>query len=77
MGPLSVLSDVEVAAGIPPRMLNDPSWSVVETFLLLLVYVAAFLIAVRLVAWIDDKVSSRRLFRDIYRELGIGERRPR
>jgi hypothetical protein len=32
---------------------------------------------VRLVAWIDDKVSSRRLFRDIYRELGIGKRRPR
>jgi hypothetical protein len=33
MGPLSVLSDVEVAAGIPPRMLKDPSWSVVDTFL--------------------------------------------
>ena len=77
MGPLSVLSDVEVAAGIPPRMLNDPSWSAVGAFLLLLVYVAAFLIAVRLVAWIDDKVSSRRLFRDIYRELGVGKRPPR
>jgi hypothetical protein len=53
--PLSVLSDVEVAAGIPPRMLSDPSWSVVDTFLLLLVYVAAFLIAVRLVAWMTTR----------------------
>jgi hypothetical protein len=31
-------------------------------------------IAVKLVAWIDTKLSSRRLFRDIYRELGIGKR---
>jgi len=36
--------------------------------------VAAFILAVWIVAWIDVKLSSRRLFRDIYRELGIGKR---
>jgi len=60
VGPLSLLSDVEVAAGIPPGMLNDPSWSVADAFLLLLAYVAAFLIAVRLVAWVDVKLNSHR-----------------
>ena len=76
MGPLSLLSDVEVAAGIPPGMLNDPSWSAADAFLLLLAYVAAFLIAVRLVAWVDVKLNSHRLLREIYRQLGIGKRPP-
>lgn len=73
MGPLSWASSVAAAAGIPPRMMNG-SWSTADSLLLLLVYVAAFVIAVKLVAWIDVKLSSRRLFRDIYRELGIGKR---
>jgi hypothetical protein len=30
-----------------------------------------------LVAWVDRKLSSRRLFREIYRELGIGRGPPR
>jgi len=77
VGPLSLLSDVEVAAGIPPGMLNDPSWSVADAFPLLLAYVAAFLIAVRLVAWVDVKLNSHRLLREIYRQLGIGKRPPR
>ena len=77
MGPLSLLSDVEVAAGIPPGMLNDPSWSVADALLLLLAYVAAFLIVVRLVAWVDVKLNSHRLLREIYRQLGIGKRPPR
>ena len=77
MGPLSLLSDVEVAAGIPPGMLNDPSWSVADAFPLLLAYVAAFLIAVRLVSWVDVKLNSHRLLREIYRQLGIGKRPPR
>ena len=77
MGPLSLLSDVEVAAGIPPGMLNDPSWSVADAFLLLLAYVATFLIAVRLVAWVDVKLNTHRLLREIYRQLAIGECPPR
>jgi hypothetical protein len=43
----------------------------------LLGYVVAFAIAVGLVAWADNKLSSRRLFREIYRELGIGRGPPR
>jgi hypothetical protein len=27
-----------------------------------------------MVAWVDRRLSSRRLFREIYRELGIGGR---
>ena len=42
--------------------------------MLLFVYVAAFVLAVWIVSWVDVKLSSRRLFRDIYRELGIGKR---
>jgi len=67
------LVGVGAAAGIPPDALNHASWSWGSTLMLLLVYVAAFVIAVKLVAWIDTKLSSRRLFRDIYRELGIGK----
>lgn len=68
------LVGVSAAAGIPPEALNHASWNWADTVTLLFVYVAAFVIAVKLVAWIDTKLSSRRLFRDIYRELGIGKR---
>ena len=73
MTPLS-LTGVSAAAGIPPGALNDGSWSWGTSVMLLVVYTAAFLIAVKLIAWIDVKLSSRRLFRDSYRELGIGKR---
>lgn len=72
MNPLSSL-DIATAAGIPPRTI-DGSWSMANGILLLLGYAAAFVVALKLVAWIDIKLSSRRLFRDIYRELGIGKR---
>lgn len=64
-------------AGIPPEMSNATSWSMAGSLLLLLGYVLAFVIAVGLVAWVDNKLSSRRLFREIYRELGIGKGPPR
>ncbi|HKE54447.1 MAG TPA: hypothetical protein VKC55_06730 [Actinomycetota bacterium] len=72
---MSALSTIGIgaAAGIPPQMLRG-SWSTADSIVLLLVYIGAFIVAVRLVAWIDVKLSSRRLFRDIYRELGIGKR---
>jgi hypothetical protein len=53
-------------------MSKATSWSLAESVVLLLGYVLAFAIAVGLVAWVDNKLSSRRLFREIYRELGIG-----
>jgi hypothetical protein len=72
-----VLGVIGAGAGIPPGMSNATSWSMAESFLLLLVYVLSFAIAVGLVTWMDSRLSSRRLFREIYRELGIGKGPPR
>jgi hypothetical protein len=58
-------------------MSNATSWSIAGSLVLLLGYVLAFAIAVGLVAWVDNRLSSRRLFREIYRELGIGRDPPR
>jgi hypothetical protein len=72
-----VVSILGAGAGIPPEMSNVTSWSMARSFVLLLGYVLAFAIAVGLVAFVDRKLSSRRLFREIYRELGIGKGPPR
>jgi len=72
-----VLSILGAGAGIPPEMSNGTSWSIAGSVVLLLGYVLAFSIAVGLVAWVDNRLSSRRLFREIYRELGIGKGPPR
>jgi hypothetical protein len=74
---LRVLGIIGAGAGIPPEMSNATSWTIAESFVLLFGYVLAFVVAVWLVAWVDRKLSSRRLFREIYRELGIGRRPPR
>ena len=71
-----MLSILGAGAGIPPEMSNGTSWSMAESFVLLLGYVLAFAIAVGLVAWVDRTLSTRRLFREIYRELGIGRGPP-
>jgi hypothetical protein len=73
VSPLSLVG-ISAGAGIPPEALNHASLSWANTVMLLFVYVAAFVLAVWIVAWVDVKLSSRRLFRDIYRELGIGKR---
>ena len=67
-----MLGMIGAGAGIPPEMSDATSWSIAGSLVLLLGYVVAFVIAVGLVAWVDNKLSSRRLFREIYRELGIG-----
>lgn len=72
-----MLSIIGAGAGIPPEMSNATSWSMTESFVLLFGYVLAFAIAVGLVVWVDRKLSSRRLFREIDRELGVGRRPPR
>jgi hypothetical protein len=74
---LRVLGIIGAGAGIPPEMSNATSWTMAEGFVLLVGYVLAFVVAVWFVAWVDRKLSSRRLFREIYRELGIGRRPPR
>jgi uncharacterized Tic20 family protein len=72
-----VLGIIGAGVGIPPEMSKSTSWSMAQSFVLLVGYVLAFAIAVGLVAWVDRKLSSRRLFREIYRELGIGKGPPR
>jgi hypothetical protein len=67
-----VIGIIGAGAGIPPQMSNAKSWTIAESFVLLFGYVLAFVVAVWFVAWADRKLSSRRLFREIYRELGIG-----
>ncbi|HEU5225831.1 MAG TPA: hypothetical protein VFV29_08525 [Actinomycetota bacterium] len=72
-----MLGIIGAGAGIPPEMSTATSWSIAESLVLLFVYVSAFVVAVWFVAWVDRKLSSRRLFREIYRELGIGRHPPR
>jgi hypothetical protein len=67
---------IGAGAGIPPEMSNATSWSIAGSLVLLLGYVVAIAIAVGLVAWVDSRLSSRRLFREIYLELGIGRGPP-
>jgi hypothetical protein len=74
---LFVLEIIGAGAGIPPEMSNATSWSIAVSFVLLFGYMMAFVVAVWVVAWMDRKLSSRRLFREIYRELGIGRHPPR
>ena len=71
-----MLSLIGAGIGIPPHATNATPWSAAEGAVLLVVYVMAFVAAVVVVAWIDRKLSSRRLFREIYRELGVGRRPP-
>jgi hypothetical protein len=72
-----VLSIIGAAAGIPPDPARATSWSFAVSAMLLAGYAVAIAIAVVLVVWLDRRLSSRRLFREIYRELGIGGRPPR
>jgi hypothetical protein len=67
-----MLGIIGAGAGIPPEMSDATSWSIAGSLVLLLGYVVAFAVAVGLVAWVDSRLSSRRLFQEIYRELGIG-----
>ena len=71
-----MLSLIGAGAGIPPDPTNATSWSFAVSAVLLLAYVLAFAASVAFVAWLDHRLSSRRLFREIYRELGVGGRPP-
>ena len=71
-----MLSLIGSGIGIPPHTTNATPWGTAQSAVLLGVYLVSFVVAVVLVAWIDRKLSSRRLFREIYRELGVGRRPP-
>lgn len=67
-----------VAGGLPPSVQEHGEPLGLSGALLLVGFLAlAFCKAVRFVAWIDVKLSSRKLFWEIRRELGIGNDRPR
>ena len=72
MNPLPLAAVIGGAAGIPPGMSNATSWSMLDAFVLVIVYLLAAVVATALMVWVDRKLSARELFRDIYRELGIG-----
>lgn len=66
-----------VAGGLPPSVQEQGEPLGLSGALLLVGFALAFWAAVRFVAWIDVKLSSRKLFWEIRRELGIGNDRPR
>ena len=62
-----------VAVGMPPNQSPDAEpLGLADWAFVLGALVLGFYWSVRLVAWLDIKISSRQLFRDIRRELGIG-----
>ena len=67
-----------IAVGLPPTNSHDVEplgpW---DSALVIGAFILSFYCCVRLVAWIDTKISSLLLFRDIRRELGIGRRHGR
>jgi hypothetical protein len=70
--------DELVAIGLPPtpRSESEPI-GFLGGLVLVAAFALAFWCAVRLVTWLDVKLGSWRLFRDIQSDLGIGGSRPR
>ncbi len=66
-----------VAVGMPPKVPEGDPLSMVDGIFVVGMLALAFYCSVRLVTWIDVKISSLQLFRDLRRELGIGGPRPR
>ena len=70
-----------LAVGMPMTNPDVPShvqpMGVLESWVLLAALGLAFWGAVRLVIWLDVKLSAHTLFREINRELGIGHLRGR
>lgn len=78
MAPL-LLTDIPgwVAVGIPPKVPDGDPLGMMDWILVVGMLALAFYCSVRLVTWIEVKMSSLQLFRDLRRELGIGGPRPR
>ena len=67
-----------VAVGMPPRVTETSPLSVVDWIVVVGLLDLSIYFSVRLVTWLDVKISSFKLFRDVHRELGIGiDHRPR
>jgi hypothetical protein len=61
-----------VAVGMPPRATDTSPLSVVDRIVVVGLLDLSIYFSVRLVTWLDVKISSFKLFRDVHRELGIG-----
>ena len=75
---LSLVPDL-LAVGAPPPNPDVPSsvepMGVLESYLLLGALIVVFWVAFRLVVFLDIKVRSHKLLREIELDLGIGEAR--
>ena len=65
-----------VAVGMPPRGTDTSPLSMVDWIVVIGLLDLSIYFSVRLVTWLHVKISSVELFRDIYRELGIGVDHP-
>ena len=61
---------VGVAVGVPPRMRDMPPLSLTDWLVVIGLLGISFYGSVRLVTWLQVKISSLELFHEIKRELG-------
>jgi hypothetical protein len=66
-----------VAVGLPPKVPEGEPLGWLDGLFVVALVALAFYCSVRLVTWVDVKLSSLQLFRELRRELGIGGPRPR
>jgi hypothetical protein len=66
-----------IGVGMPPSVRDQEPLGLIDGLIVVGVLVLAFWWSVRLVAWIDVKLSSRQLFREIYREYRKHRPKPR
>ena len=67
-----------VAVGMPPRGTDTSPLSVVDWIVVVGLLDLSIYFSVRLVTFLEVKIGSFKLLRDVHRELGIGiEHRPR
>ena len=66
-----------VGIGIPPTIQDQEPLGFVDGLLVLGTMVLAFWLSVRFLTWIEAKLESRRLVREIYREYRKHRSRPR
>lgn len=64
-----------VGVGMPPSVQSSEPLGLVDSIVVIVILVLAFWWYTRVVIWLEVKITSRQLFREIYREYR--KRRPR
>ena len=75
---LPAFASIEFGSRMPgslPSARSVEPMSTTESVLLLGALVVAFWLGIRFVAWLDLKLCTRALIRDIFKDLGIGSNR--